>query len=435
MLLKMDDDTWNRLNIAGSEEKRKATLDLLAGLLRTVPDSFLRNNISVRLPSARMPGLKEPELARFARTPSLFFGKVFQLDVGHITLVEEIPLNQEEREKYGFHQIFRCRFEIDDQNRVDVLSAFVPGDWQRSDRAHTVSIRERASATGICLPFHEQGAAAPVPLIVTPRIVWFPDNFLGRAGFDYGSLEAIPPLAMADLKQAELDLPPSLKHLSRQEIIRRAFKFTEADVAPFYGLLQVAHQTGSRSFEREALAEWGNEGKKPRVTDLFQKPRETRGKPILLHGTAKRVVATPVDDAEVQKLYGIDHYYQIFLYTAESQGNPIVVCTPALPTGMPEGTDSDYAEPISVVAVPYKLWVYETGAKIEDGGSDADRRASFAPLLVGGCPTWHPEKRQAGATGSFEMHVTFGLCALLIFAWVMARRFKSRRKIEFKFEE
>ncbi len=418
-------------------------LALLLGLTRDVPESFLENGVSFSLPNARAGN--HDELAPIFGDPASH-GKAIALNRGYVTFVEELPLSQEDQKKCLFPAVFRCQFAIDHYNRVEVLCAFVPDTWPRNtpmcERASTVGVRYRdpvfpqqvltilADPEPVMTPEMLRQLRSP-PIhrgVVAPRLKWFPDTLLGRTGFDVGSFEAVPPLSITDMNNDHFDLPPSLQHLSRQEILRRAFKITEADIRPFYGLLQTVQHP---DFSRLALEQMEQETKRlPVVEELFTDPKQTRGKPVLLHGTAKRVVEMPVKDQEVRKLYGIDKFYEIYLFAPESQGNPMVLCTPSLPEGMPTGTDTDYSEQISVLAIPYKLVVYETGVPRQTGEGP---KPHFGPMLVGAQPTWHPAEKQ---NGRFEMHLTWGLCAILVLVLIFVRRFfrhrQSRQKIAFK---
>ena len=436
MLLKMDDFSWDTLgdeNVS-LEQQWESVVEMLAGLIRTVPGSFLANGTTAALPA------KDDIQSKLAKDPAQYRGKAFRLH-GHVVHVEEVPLNPVEQKNCRIPRAFRCRFQLDDRNQAEILCGFVPSEWKRNE-----PIRERAEATGIYIKrirgensekneseklFDETPSF--IPLLVAPRIEWYPDTFLGNLDFDVGSFEQVPPLKISDLKKKELDVSSSLELLPRNEIIRRAFKFTEADDAPFYGLLKAIKFTPPGRIEQEAWSEMEKQGKKrTSVVELFNHPEKTRGTPVLLHGTAKRVMTTLVENKEIKELYGIDQYYQIYLFTDDSQGNPIVVCTTSLPEGMPTGTSPDYAERISVGAIPYKLWVYETEAKLEDGDG---RKPSFAPLLIGRSPKWFPDEKKQGPAAldpnDPKSAFMFGVFVVLILVWLFFRRFKSNRKIEF----
>jgi hypothetical protein len=152
------------------------------------------------------------------------------------------------------------------------------------------------------------------------------------------------------------------------------------------------------------------------VTDLFNRPHETRGKPVLLRGTAKRIVPTPVSDIEDHSLFGIDQYYQVFLYTEQSRGNPIVVCVRSLPEGMPVGDATDFAEQITVAAVPYKLWIYDTLSG-----------QHYAPVLIGRSLVWHPQPAAKRMPPESVTTFSFAVFCTLTLLWFVCRFWTRRR--------
>ena len=284
----------------------------------------------------------------------------------------------------GKMPMYRCQMELNSGGTAGVFVPSIPQAWEQN-----VPIQERAALFGIYIKSYED-----TPLFAAPAIEWYPNTWLGNLGFNVASFDQVPVCRVTELEQHD------------EETNRRIFKFTESDVEPFYGLFRAISATSEGWLEAEAKKQQANEA--IGVTDLFNRPGETRGKPVLLHGVVKRVVSTPVTDSAVQSLFGIDHYYQMFLYTQHSRGNPIVVCVRSLPEGMPIGDADHFSESITVAAVPYKLWIYET-----------PEGAHYAPLLIGRQPAWHPKpawQRQAPAAfASFSFAAFFAL-ALIWFA-------------------
>jgi hypothetical protein len=227
---------------------------------------------------------------------------------------------------------------------------------------------------------------------------------------------------------------PALVLLGRNEIIQRAFKLTGADREPFYGLLQIVSQIPINRLHQEARQISEQKGTPQNsVAELFNDPAKTRGQPVWLHGIAKQVLPTLVEDEEVKFLFGIKKYYQIYLYTKESQGNPLVVCVVSLPAGMPVGATPDYAEKITVAAIPYKLWIYETSAKLEGGSG---YKPNYAPLLIGKTPIWHPQKQPTKTAANTKIQntqttISITLFFLLLLTWMIMRRFQSKKTILF----
>ena len=283
--------------------------------------------------------------------------------------------------------VYRCTMKLSDGSTDEVFLSHVPQAWQLD-----APIQERAAAFGVFIKVYKN-----VPVFAAPAIEWFPNTWLGNLGFDVGSFDQVPVSRVAEAERNDA------------ETNHRTFKFTESDREPFYGLLRVVSATSPGWLEEEA--------KKQSIgdTDLFNHPQETRGKPVLLSGAAKRIALTLVTDSEVQSLFGIDHYYQIYLFTEQSRGNPIVVCVCELPEGMPIGDSADFAESITVAAVPYKLWIYETPSK-----------PHYAPVLVGRSLTWHPKPMATRQPPEWITSFSFAVFFTLAFIW-FACRFLARR--------
>jgi hypothetical protein len=299
-----------------------------------------------------------------------------------------------------YDSIYLCKMQTE-RGTAEVFTPSIPQAWEQHFQVQeeTVSIiPQRVAAFGVYIKNAPSGLYLRNRLVfVAPAIEWYPDTWLGNLGFNVASFDQVPVSRITELDQ------------NNEETNRRLFKFTEADQEPFYGLLRVASATAEGWLEEEAKKQ---HAESPfTVTDLFNRPSETRGKPILLRGLAKRIIPTPVTNSEVQSLFGIDHYYQIYLLTNQSQGNPIVVCVRSLPEGMPVGDAVDFAVPMSVAAIPYKLWIYETS-----------KGPHYAPILVGREPVWHPQ----AASPSFT-NFTFTVFFTLVLIW-FACRFWARRQ-------
>jgi hypothetical protein len=461
-LLQTDEYTWDALGDekVPLEQQRDLVLTLLERLTHSVPASFLRENIAVTFP-----GSKENPPLYLTEDPAQYRGKVFRLN-GTLTSAEIIPLNPAEQKALEIPAIYRCRINVSINNPVEVWTAFTPESLCKKEKINA-NTQEKVAITGIFIKrINRENKEAPltpvlsgdaphIPVLVAPRLEWFPNNYLGSLGMDFGTFEQVPVLKTADIKEKELkNIPFSLSLLNRKELIRRAFKFTTADKEPFYGMLKAVSKTPQGRIEQEARRELQKESKEQSrspAVPLFNRPAEMQGKPVLLTGTARRVLPTLVEDEEVKKIYGIDKYYQIYLFTEDSQNNPLVICTTSLPKDMPTGSAPDYAEIISVGAFPYKLWVYESSEKLEDSGKTGEKhpesyKPSYAPMLIGRCPIWHSKPKDAAAKTDAKKfgsglpdEVKTGFTVVLFVAlfgiWIFMRRlksFKPDKTIEFK---
>ena len=357
-ILDCDESAWQKLGdeTVPPEQNLSVFADLADTLARRVPRSFLKEQVADSFPPQR--------------------GNVVQLE-GNVMFVtmctEKIP-------------VYRCKMLLDGGTMADIFAASVPQAWK-----HNVPIQERAAAFGVYVKSYRN-----VPVFAASAIQWFPDTWLGNLGFDVSSFDQVPVCRVVELAQND------------DETNRRTFKFTESDRDAFYGLLRAVSATPAGWLENEARK---HHAEMPMsVTDLFNRPQETRGRSVLLCGTAKRIVPTPVTDSEVQSLFGIDHYYQIYIFTEQSQGNPIVVCVRSLPEGLSAGDAADFSEQITVAAVPYKLWVYETPTG-----------QHYAPILVGGLPTWHPKQTERHPMPESVTTWSFAVFFTLVIIWFACR--------------
>ena len=371
LLLDGGESAWQRLGdeTIPPEEDLATFVDLADKLVRWIPRSFW----------------KEHAIDSISRGGDPHMGDVVHLE-GIVTFAAKLD------------GIYRCTMALNNGSTADIFLTHVPQAWQLD-----VSIQERATAFGVYvktspLPLGEETMKkSGVPVFVAPAIQWFPDTWLGNLGFDVGSFDQVPVSRVTEVEQND------------EETNYRAFKFTDSDVEPFYGLLRTVSAASDGLLEEEAK-------KLPiEVADLFNRPSETWGKPVLLSGTAKRIIPTPVLDSEIPSLFGIDHYYQIYLFTEQSRGNPIVVCVGSLPEGMPVGDSADFFESITVAAVPYKLWIYDT-----------PQGQHYAPILVGRSPTWHPNLVVKHQPPKSVTSLSFAAFCTLVAIWV-ACRFWARR--------
>ena len=406
-LLRMDDYAWDALGDEKIplEQQQEEVVNMMHELRTTVPRGFLKRE-TTPLPSW---------FSILATNPKPFRGKAFRLE-GTVTFVEELPLNPVQRKIFQLPMFFRCRLLLFEHSSVELLTPTVPVAWKRNE-----PISENAAVTGLYIKRLQMDDESLIPLFAAPDIEWYPDTPLGNIGMNVASLDQIPVLRITDRNKKELDVAEPLQMLDRSEVLRRAFKFTVADRGPFYGLLHAAKNLADTTLPSDIPAPL-----------LFTEPEKHRNKLVHFHGTAKRVIPILVDDKEIQELYGITKYYQIYFYTKDSQGNPLIASVTELPEGMPVGSDDKYAEQISITGFFYKLWIYESAALIEKEGGEFYKPA-FAPLLIGHSPEWTPKKPTAKGPGPIGT-LSLATFACLAVVWYVLRRLRSTKPIEFKLD-
>jgi hypothetical protein len=97
--------------------------------------------------------------------------------------------------------------------------------------------------------------------------------------------------------------------------------------------------------------------------------------------------------------YGIDHYYEMEVFTDDSQNYPLVFCVSRLPANLP--TTGTIDVPVRVAGFFFKDWLYTTRrAAAAHEESNRGGHPQYAPLLIGAEPqvlaTPQPGKRGIG---------------------------------------
>ncbi|MFT7643371.1 MAG: hypothetical protein ACI9G1_005136, partial [Pirellulaceae bacterium] len=113
---------------------------------------------------------------------------------------------------------------------------------------------------------------------------------------------------------------------------------------------------------------------------LYRQSKQYRGKLVTVRGQARMVYRV---DAE-ENIYGLNHYYIIWLKPANGPNKPLVVYSLSLPDGFPlvankedSGAMTELKENVEITGYFFKKWAY----RAKDG-------INTAPLLVAKEPVW-----------------------------------------------
>jgi hypothetical protein len=121
----------------------------------------------------------------------------------------------------------------------------------------------------------------------------------------------------------------------------------------------------------------------PMFVDMFQHPERWQGHLVTLRGHVRRVTSHEGDPA----LFNGQPLHELWLFTDDSQHNPIVIVTPSLPDEFPR--NADVVDSVTVIACLFKMYVYK---------SQNENR--IAPLLLAGRIEWNPTNDQILALGN-----------------------------------
>lgn len=100
------------------------------------------------------------------------------------------------------------------------------------------------------------------------------------------------------------------------------------------------------------------------VVPLFLTPESQVGRLVRIEGVARRAQRIQVTDPEIVGRLGIRYYYEVWIFTDDSQDYPIVCCLRELPEKMPVG--SDICEYVRVPAFFFKTWAFDSQSTLAE---------------------------------------------------------------------
>ncbi len=410
---------WGSLSGIGAEKWSIETRDGRPRLDEQTPESAERRSAALGIL-----GIGERLLSTEILLERAALGEVRRLR-GTLVAVERLPLNASEEDRVGAETVCRATIELESGGRAAVYlvrtpkfaapASFFFEKPSAPQNSADAGVGERVETLGICFGVEEDETLA----FLAPRMAWTPDSApLGRAGVDLAAFESVPVLAPDALENASTD------ETRRQ--IARALRWTTDDRRAFYGSL-----AGYR--DRAVHDDRGAVG----VVELFNSPQSVQGARVRLRGWVRRVNMILVTDPEIIAETGIDRYYQLYLFTDDSQSWPIVLCAPELPPGLATGGGSDYRCVVAFDGFFYKTWAYEISDESRTSESADFEEDSDAPIDLEAAKRWirapvaigritdvvlEEESRPAPMTPT-AIFISF---ALLACAWIILRRVSLR---------
>lgn len=276
----------------------------------------------------------------WAREPAAHRGEVIDIR-GRVKRVTLEKLPPAEAERFPFEHYYRCELLVGDEADPAIVYALkIPKAWKLNE-----PIDERAGARGF---FLKLGGAKPepqTPIFAAKRVAWYANTELGELGMDVGLFD---------------------------DVVNRKPMLPQENEC-FYELLSAVGRANGKELRQRT------KDKQFSVVPLFNEPDQQFGKLVSLLGTANRAVLVRLSDANLIESYGIDHYYEVEMFTGDSQRNPIAFCVHELPEGMPTGENIQVD--LRIAGFYYKSWAY----RIKPGEAEGDHKTKpqLAPLLVG----------------------------------------------------
>jgi hypothetical protein len=304
------------------------------------------------------------------------------------------------------------------------------------------------------LPADGDGAppGKPAILLVAKRVAWHPTtprepvvslgmSILGSLGMDIGMLDQVQSHGRlrTDDTAAFYQMLSAAGKIGANQLIRFANSNLETIRGEWMREMKESRDANRRALAREVVVR-ANAGQYS-VAPLFNDAAGQIGRLMVVDGAARRVVRVNVGrtgdngaPSNVARRFGIDHYYEMQVFTDDSQNYPLVFCVRELPAGLPIGDDLHV--PVRVAGFFFKDWLYTTrGTRDQDTGEllPGEGKQQYAPLLIGRAPVLLKVEDERGTAqlvgGGLFLLALGGIWAA---AWWFSRgdrRYAERRRV------
>jgi hypothetical protein len=376
------------------DEERSAAADLLRRL-RTLPADRLAAWAE-----------RDFEMQRVVADSNTYRGGLLRLS-GRLRGIAVHPLPSTEAVRLEMAKLYECAVELPHGERVNVVSSDVPDAWQqpRTQVQAALKLDEPVTFDGVFLKrLAPSGDEGPIALLAARRFAWYPAHpaephvsygasLLGTLGYDVAMLDDIVQHGpvRAQERDAFYEMLAATGRVGANQLIRAAEGSLPAVGQSWSHELQSADR--NRRILANEVVERAAKGRYS-VAPLFNDADGQTGRLISVDGVARRIIrvaaGTPPTESRVNDAhrFGFDHYFEMEVYTDDSQNRPLVFCVRELPEGLPLGDDVN--APIRIAGFFFKSWRYQPRSAVlaaqRDGGGPEAKKQLIAPLLIGRGP-------------------------------------------------
>jgi hypothetical protein len=342
-------------------------------------------------------------------------GTLFKLR-GKARNIERHELAADDATRFEMPAYYTCDVELDDgRGLAVVVAAAAPSRWEQLPKLDEPVSVSALYVKQLPAKLNGQGIELPAYLVVAKRIAWHPQtarepvvslgmSILGSLGMDVGLLDqvrshgrlrtrdAAEAARFNDQREAFYQMLNAAGKIGANQLIRFANSNLETIRGEWEREMTEARDANRRALAREVV-ERAKAGRYS-VAPLFNDAARQIGQLIVVDGAARRVVRVDIGSgggggapSDVARRFNIDHYYEMQVFSDDSQNYPLVFCVRELPAGLPVGDDLHV--PVRIAGFFFKDWLYATrGTRDLDSGALDPRngKQQHAPLLVGRAP-------------------------------------------------
>ena len=149
------------------------------------------------------------------------------------------------------------------------------------------------------------------------------------------------------------------------------------------------------------------------VVPFFLRPEENIGQLLRLRGIVRRAVRVR-QDSKAQGDSASSDYYELDLFTADSQNLPVVCCVNQLPVAFPQG--DSIREEVLIDGVFFKSWKYHSRKLTGPDGETNPQRQRYTPMILAQSPIWI--QSAPVRSGWWGLLAGGGFLCLLLLAWL-----------------
>ncbi|MBR5710140.1 MAG: hypothetical protein IKX40_05235 [Thermoguttaceae bacterium] len=294
------------------------------------------------------------ELRAFNRTEQR--GALYHLE-GTAEAIESVSLISELQTRFEMDSLYFVAVKLNSGHRVLIITSVIPKKWKTG-----ASVSYPVSADAYFLkygPLDKQTDKPRHSYFIATRIAWHPDTPLGNLGMDYGLFDELDTKPLQGRKipyPTDCTLNERNRECFYQELaaVKRAL-----DPKTFAEIKKLALTQRDEVWNmRDPRNTMTVERQSYPVEALFNDPIAQRGNLFWLTGRARRIVAIPVDAPDVRARFGIEQYYNIYLFTSDSDDNPLVINVLELPEGVQTGDGAGFGVDLSVPCFMFNTWMY-----------------------------------------------------------------------------
>lgn len=263
-----------------------------------------------------------------------------------------------------------------------IATSATPARWKRID-----PLNEPVAVDGIFIKMVKLDDGALAPLIAAPRVEWMPRKWsppavnygmsvLGIMGQDVAMLDGVvhrSPLERSETA-AFYRLLAGISGSTANELVNWANRHAPRHRDTWSDALE-STDPKQRALAREVIRMADKD--QYSVAPFFNEPHKHVGQLAVFDGVLRRAIRIEMADDLDAAAAGLDHYYELALFTDDSQNNPLMFCVLDVPPDMPLG--DDIRQPVRLAGFFFKNWRYSS-RRADEGNREQYR---FAPMFIG----------------------------------------------------